>query len=695
MTEQRHGADGRGARAWWIAIAAAAVILAGAAVWWFAQAGGDGGEREPGQIAEQPGDQADGGAAGSDGGTAEEPGEGAGGEGAGEAPAETAEPEAPGEPGQSGEPKPYDPDDEVTQDDLDATYDIVIANGRVINPETGLDREGLNIGIAGKTIAVVTSHPLKGERVIDATGLVVAPGFIDNLSYDPNSLGVWTKIADGVTTNIAMHGGATNPKVWLDHYEREHPPVHFGASFFVMQARGSLGIGRYSAATPAQIGKLKEMAEKALNNGALGISFSLEYAPGTDSNEVLALARIAAEYNVPVYFHGRYSDAEEPGTEIEAIEEIIGYARETGAAVHIDHINSTGGTFDMKRALQLIEEARAEGLDVTACTYAYDFWGTYLNSARFDKGWQERFRIDYDDLQIAGTSERLTAETFAKYRAEGKLAVAYAIPPESVIEAFKSPFVMIGSDAILEPGNNNHPRASGNFARAIGMYVRELEVVPLIDMIDKLSTMPAKRLEKQAPALRKKGRIAKGMDADIVVFDFATIIDQATVERPDLPSKGIEYVLVEGRVVLENGVVNKKVRPGHGIRSEFVRVSEQAGTLVWDGAEYPLVAFRDERVVDLTVLARHGYSLAWDGVARRYTVTAGGSAVDGPAAESAPEAMPEKGALMLERGYRASGPGGVEAELVSIGGRVFAPLAFLADLGLRVSDEGDVVTVER
>src|SRR5690606_21195343 len=133
------------------------------------------------------------------------------------------------------------------------------------------------IGITGKTIGVITSNPLKGSQVIDAAGLVVAPGFIDNLSYDPNALGVWTKIADGVTTNIAMHGGTTNPKVWLDHYEREHPPVHFGASFFVMQARNSLGIGRYDAATPAQIEKLKEMAERALNDGALGISFSLEY----------------------------------------------------------------------------------------------------------------------------------------------------------------------------------------------------------------------------------------------------------------------------------------------------------------------------------------------------------------------------------------------------------------------------------
>lgn len=683
MTGQQ-GGTGRRVRLFAIAVLVLAVLVAAAAAAWWLTRSGDGGEAgEPDHIAGQPDDRTeeDHGAGGE---AAEEPDDGAAGEDA-----------ASEEPAESGGEKPYDPDDEVTPEDLDAVYDIVIANGRVINPETGLDREGLNIGIIGKTIAVVTSHPLKGERIIDATGLVVAPGFIDNLSYDPNALGVWTKIADGVTTNIAMHGGTTNPKVWLDHYEREKPPVHFGASFFVMQARNSLGIGRYSAATPAQIEKLRQMAEKALNEGALGISFSLEYAPGTDANEVLALAELAAEYNVPVYFHARYSDPEEPGTEIEAVEEVIGYARATGAAVHIDHINSTGGTFDMKRALALIEQARAEGLDITACTYAYDFWGTYLNSARFDKGWQERFRIDYGDLQIAGTSERLTAETFAKYRAEGKLAVAYAIPPESVVEAFKSPFVMIGSDAILEPGHNNHPRASGNFARAIGKYVRELEVVPLIDMIDKLSTMPAKRLEKQVPALRKKGRIAKGMDADIVIFDFDTIIDRATVERPDLPSEGIEYVLVEGQVVLENGTVNKKVRPGRAIRSEFVRVSEPAGTLLWDGAEYPLVAFREGRYVDLAALAKHGFGLKWDGVSRTYTVTAGGAGVDGPAADADPREFPEQGTLMLERGFVAKGPGGAEAELISIGRRVFAPVSFLDGLGLRVSDEGDVIAVER
>lgn len=690
MTGQRNNAGRRKFRnRVLLPVIAAAVILGAFIVYWLAQGSGEDPVPGPGHAAEQPEEPAESGDAG-DGGAARDAGE--------DDPDGDGLPE--GEEGGDGQPDgeaaPVDPDADVTQEELEAVYDIVIANGRVINPETGLDREGLNVGIQGSTIAVVTSKPLKGERVIDAGGLVVAPGFIDNLSYDPNPVGVWTKIADGVTTNIAMHGGTTNPKVWLAHYERDKPPVHFGASFFVMQARNTLKIGRYDAATSAQIEKLKEMAEKALNDGALGISFSLEYAPGTNAEEVLALAELAAEYNVPVYFHARYSDPEEPGTEIEAIEEIIGYARATGAAVHIDHINSTGGTFDMKRALQLIEEARAEGLDITACTYAYDFWGTYLNSARFDAGWQERFRISYEDLQIAGTSERLTAETFAKYRREGKLAVAYAIPPESVIEAFKSPFVMIGSDAILEPGHNNHPRASGNFARSIGMYVRELEVVPLIDMIDKLSTMPAKRLEKQVPALRKKGRIAKGMDADIVVFDFAKISDQATVERPDLPSTGIEYVLVEGQVVLDGGVIDKKVRPGRGIRSEFERVAEAAGTLHWDGAEYPLAAFRGERYVDLAAVMKHGFALIWDETGKRVRVTEGAtSAGAGPAAVSNPAEAPGRGMLMLERGYQAAAPGGATVELLSIGERLFAPLAFLTELGLHVSDEGDVVIVDR
>ncbi|MBB3110897.1 N-acyl-D-aspartate/D-glutamate deacylase [Paenibacillus phyllosphaerae] len=598
----------------------------------------------------------------------------------------------------SGQVQPLDPAAElektVTEADLAKQYDIVITGGRVINPETKLDQEGLNVGITGDTIEVVTAKPLQGKKVIDATGLVVSPGFIDNLSYDPNPLGVWQKIGDGVTSNIAMHGGTSTPKAWYAHYERDMPPVNFGASFFYTQARNQFKLSRYEAAKPEQIAKLREQAEDALNNGALGISFSLEYVPGISKEEIIPLMELAQEYNVPVYFHGRYSDAEAPGTELEGTQELITYAEETGAAVHIDHINSTGGTFSMTEALSLIDAARAQGYDITACTYPYDYWGTYLNSARFDEGWQDRFRISYNDLQIAGTTERLTEQTFRQYQKEGKLAVAYAIPPQAVIDAFKAPYVMIGSDAILEPGHNNHPRASGTFARAIGLYVREQQVMSLMDGIAKLSLMPAQRLEKQAPELRKKGRIAKGMDADIVIFDYNTINDRSTVEQPDLMSAGINVVIVAGQVALEDGKLNKKARLGEPLRSQFVRVGAQtaASTLQWEGKSYPVLSYNQASYVDLAALGEHGYSLTWDKVTSTFTV-AQGSAAAGTQSASTPSEAPKQGMLMLQRGYEAQF-GEVKGELLSIGDRAFVPISFLAGIGLKAENDGDAWMIE-
>lgn len=573
------------------------------------------------------------------------------------------------------------PIDEPTAAELNQTYDIVIKNGRVINPETKLDREGLNVAIKDGTIALITDQPVQGNRVIDATGLVVAPGFIDNLSYDPNPVGVWNKIADGVTANIAMHGGTANPQKWYPYYVKDRPPVHFGASFFYTQARNQFKLSRYDTAKPEQTQKLVDQAEQALNDGALGISFSLEYVPGVNDKEILPLMHLAHKYNVPVYFHARYSDMEEPGTNIDAINELLGYARATGAAVHIDHINSTGGTFSMKQSLQMVADAIAEGLDITSCIYPYDYWGTYLNSARFDEGWQNRFRITYNDLQIAGTNERLTAETFRKYQKQGKLAVAYAIPKQDVIDSLQATFVMIGSDAILEPGFNNHPRASGTFARTVGLYVREQQVVSLSDAIAKMSLMPAQRLEKQAPAMKKKGRIAKGMDADIVVFDYNTISDRSTVEKPEIVSDGITYVLVNGQVALDEKGIHKDIRVGQPIKTEFLRVKNSSSTLAWNGDSIPLLEYRDAAYVDLETLKGRGYTYEWDKLARTFTLTKdkNGNVVDIP--------KPKTGELMLERGYKLQWDGG-STELLSVGDRAYVPLAALESLGVKLSQQG-------
>src|SRR5690606_33588185 len=199
----------------------------------------------------------------------------------------------------------------------------------------------------------------------------------------------------------------------------------------------------------------------------------------------------------------------------------------------------------------------------------YDYWGTYLNSARFDPGWQQRFRIDYHDLQIAGTSERLTAETFALHRRLGTLAVASAMPEHEIRLALQAPFVMIGSDGIIEPGYNNHPRGAGNFSRTLGRYVREEGVLDLVEALAKMTIMPARLLEPYVPAMASKGRLQPGADADIVVFDPETVADRATVEQPYLPSVGYRYVLVEGQVVLEEGELRREVRAGRPIRAVY------------------------------------------------------------------------------------------------------------------------------
>lgn len=487
----------------------------------------------------------------------------------------------PGGPSETQSQDPGEPQDiqEEPEPAPDPTlYDIVITGGRVMDPETRRDETGLNVGIIDDTIVRITRQPLQGKRVIDAQGLVVAPGFIDPQSYDPNPFGNWYKIADGVTTNLAGHDGLINPAAYFDNMARQQPPLNYGASFYVGGARRSIGVDRYAAATPEQIQRLVAMAERALEGGAMAVSFSLEYYPNQQPDEVLALVEVAARYGVPAIFHLRYSTMYgDGGNNFDALEEVLDYARATGAAIHIGHLHSTGGTFSMPESLALLAEARREGIDVTADVYSYHYWATNLSSARFAPGWQERFQIDYSDLQLVCSTERLTPESFARLRAAGGvLAVAYAMPEEELPMALQADFVMLGSDGILEPGPpgkpdgcNNHPRGAGNYARLLGKYVREEKVLSLMDALEKMSLMPAKRFEARVPALARKGRLQEGMDADIVIFDPDTVADRATVEAPAQFSAGIHYVLVNGQVVLDEEGLHRDVRPGRPLKAQF------------------------------------------------------------------------------------------------------------------------------
>lgn len=446
-------------------------------------------------------------------------------------------------------------------------FDVAINGGRVIDPDTGFD--GLaNIGIDNDRITVVAVEPLAGREAINATGQVVAPGFVDLLSYEPNSFGVWLKLADGVTTNLAMHGVNNYADAFFRRYE-EQTPIHYGGAFHHHFMRGfDIGAGIGKALGSGEQRRLDDLVASSLDQGFAGVSFSPEYSPGTTTDEMARLAALAADRGHPCFFHARHSDPDPPGTSLEAIDEILRIGAETGAAVHIEHLTSTGGTHVMAEAVGRIEAARSTGQDVTACVYPYDFWGTFLASARFSSGWRQRYRLDETDLQIAGTSTRLTAETFGQARSDNKLVAALGSIPESEIElALAQPWVVVASDAIPTVGRNNHPRGAGTFARTIARYVRDRGVLDLRSAVAKVTIGPARRVEGVIPAMKRKGRLRPGADADIVVFDPARIADRATVENPAEPSVGIDWVLVDGQVALRDGKVDRTVLAGRPLRS--------------------------------------------------------------------------------------------------------------------------------
>jgi dihydroorotase len=249
----------------------------------------------------------------------------------------------------------------------------------------------------------------------------------------------------------------------------------------------------------------------------------------------------------------------EPGV-IDALQEVIADAAATGASLHVVHITSMG-LRETPLCLEMIEGARRRGLDVTTEAYPYTAGMTDLGSAIFSDGWQARQGgIGFGDLQWAATGERLTAESFARYRRQGGMVAIHSIPEEIVKLAMGNPIVEIASDGILENGKG-HPRAAGTFTRVLGRYVREQHVLPLMEALRKMTLAPAERLGVPA-----KGRIAVGADADLAVFNAERVTDRATFENPAQYSEGMVYVLVNGVPVVRNGSLVEGVAPGRGLR---------------------------------------------------------------------------------------------------------------------------------
>jgi N-acyl-D-aspartate/D-glutamate deacylase len=286
--------------------------------------------------------------------------------------------------------------------------------------------------------------------------------------------------------------------------------------------------------------------------------------PGATRDEVFEIFQIAAEMRVPCYVHLRFFGAIEPGSALEGLQEVLSNAAATGAALHVVHITSTC-LRDTSKCLAMIEGARRHGMDVTTEAYPYTAAMTGLETAIFDEGWREKMGISYGDLQWVATGERLTEESFKRYRALGGLTVIHSIPEEISRLAAAHPLVIVASDGVLTAGKG-HPRGAGSYARVLGRYVREQRLLSLADAINKMAWLPAQRLEASVPMMRRKGRIKVGADADLVVFDPATVNEQATFDNPAQYSIGIQHVLVNGVFVVRSGQLVESVKPGLAIR---------------------------------------------------------------------------------------------------------------------------------
>lgn len=444
------------------------------------------------------------------------------------------------------------------------SYDVVIANGRVIDPESGFF-DVAHVGVRDGVIATISGDVLAGNRVIDATGHVVAPGFVDLHEHGQNEESYRLMVRDGVTTALELEVGTRDVEGW---YAERHGGqlVNYGVSIGHVQVRMAVmddpgtglvpaGIAGFGSVTAEQLEEIERNVRAGLDQGAVAVGFGSAYTPGAEMSEIQRLFGVAAEYGASSHIHMRGGLA--------GLDSTLTAARLEGAPLHIVHVNSSSGAA-IGEFLSTIETARASGQDVTTETYPYGAGMTEITSALFDD-WASWDDERYAMHQLVSTGERLDRASFQVARDAGGLVIIHGRTEEMTRAAVASPITMIASDGGMENGRG-HPRTSGSYAKVLGRYVRDEAVLSLEEAVAKMTIMPARRLERRTPMLARKGRLQVGMDADITVFDPETVLDRSTYVDATVTSSGIPYVLVNGVVVVDRGEVTT-ARPGRAVRA--------------------------------------------------------------------------------------------------------------------------------
>jgi len=448
---------------------------------------------------------------------------------------------------------------------MENTYDRAILGGRVIDPESNLDAVR-NIGLSDGRIATITTEEIQGRDSIDARGLVVAPGFVDVHSHGTTDETYRMQSLDGVTTTLELELGTADVDAWYrarSSGERINYGVsigHIKVRMAVMRDSGDwmpVDHGAYGDASETQIGEILERVETGLSEGAICIGAGFPYTPAATREELLGVFGIAASSKTPIHVHIT------PGAE--GLKEVLALARETGASLQVVHLNSSA-LAETPEMIEMIEAARAEGQDVTAEAYPYTAGMTEIQSATIQDTYKSATDERLAAIEWPLTGERMNRDSFARYTRKGGPIVVHSNTEEMVTAAITTPITMIASDTYWMNGTG-HPRTAGTFSRVLARYVRDTNSLSLMEAIRKMTLMPAQRLERRVPAMRNKGRLHVGANADITIFDPARVMDRSTYRQPSLPPVGIQHVIVNGVSVVTNGKAVDGVTPGRAVRA--------------------------------------------------------------------------------------------------------------------------------